>query len=304
MSLTREQLDTIVAKALPGERLRDSRALPRGRIRLELASGERLDLHTFASAELAAGAVAALRRLRSEIDLPLPALRASDSSGELAGVACLLADPLDGDPLAQALPRIQEQQLHEIGRRLGEIVYRVHRLACERYGSLLSAAASPDERAYVLARLEQGLATGAIAGPLAEELRTWFAERFHPIGGVAALVCGGLGLDTILVRPARESWAVSGLVGWEHALGWYPAWDHAMFLDAARDPRCFALRVGYGSAYDTHNARTHEQVREAALRPYRMLLALERAAQARVSGDSAELERNRRLLDALLRFEH
>src|SRR5262245_39346298 len=99
MPLTPDQLTTLVAKALPGERLQESQPLPGGRIRLTLAGGERLDLHTFASPEQAAVAVAALRRLRGEIDLPLPALRASDASGELAGVAYLLASALDGEPL-------------------------------------------------------------------------------------------------------------------------------------------------------------------------------------------------------------
>src|SRR5262245_15012714 len=117
MSLAREQLELIVLKALPGERLRDSQALPRGRIRLTLQGGERLDLHTFTSPDLAAAAVAALRRLRGEIDLPLPALRASDPSGELAGVACLLADPLEGEPLDAILARIPDPQLHALGQR-------------------------------------------------------------------------------------------------------------------------------------------------------------------------------------------
>ncbi|HEX5691131.1 MAG TPA: hypothetical protein VFX76_14050, partial [Roseiflexaceae bacterium] len=111
-------------------------------------------------------------------------------------------------------------------------------------------------------------------------------------------VCGGLRPDAILVRRSENRWSLSALLGWEQALGWSPAWDHTTFLDAAAGPRWFGLRVGYGNSYDETTTRAYEQVREHALRPYRMLLALQRLGE---SNDSAQRGRLRDLLKGLMR---
>jgi aminoglycoside phosphotransferase (APT) family kinase protein len=306
MPLTREQLEMIIAKALPGEKLREYRELSRNRVALSLASGEKLDLHLFADRTAATTAVTAIRRMRGEVDLPLPLLRASDASGELTGQPCMLTDALAGEPLEQCLLRMNDEQLNAIGRRLGEIAYRIHRLACEYYGTLGTTEAITTERNYGLARLNLGIqqaqALSIVDDQLADDLRVWFDERFLPIGTQAALTCGGLALDTILVRPGRESWSISGMLGWERSLGWAPAWDHTILLDTARSAACFALRVGYGNAYDELTPRTYEQVREGILRPYRILFALDRAIAAHLANETNERERNRRILGALVRL--
>ncbi len=306
MPLTREQLETIVATALPGEKLREYRELPRNRVALSLVSGEKLDLHMFADRDAATTAVTAIRRLRGEVDLPLPVLRASDATGDLTGQPCLLAEPLAGEPLDQCLPRMNDEHLNEIGRRLGEIAYRIHRLACETYGALGNTDVITTEREYGLARLNYGIqqaqAFGLLDEQQAAELLEWFDERFLPIGTQAALTCGGFALNTILVRQGRENWSISGILGWEQSLGWAPAWDHTIFLETARSAACFALRVGYGNTYDELTPRTYEQVREGILRPYRMLLALDRVIIAHRAGDVNERERNRRILGALVRL--
>lgn len=296
MTLTRPQLEQIVASALPGERLREHLPLARGRVRLTLVSGERLDLHTFGDHAQARAAVAALRRLRAEIDLPIPALRASDPSGELAGVPCLLADPLEGEPLVTVAAQISEEQMHAVGLRLGEVAYRTHRLACAAYGPLAEAGEA-DERAYAVGRLEAAIAANALTEEQAEILRSWFEQHFQPIGGGAALICGGLEPAALLVRGSREGWSLSGVLGWERAVGWVPAWEHTLFLDTVRDTRFFGLRVGYGKAYDDLTARTYEQVREGLLRPYRILLSLEQAPRA---PSAAARDRHLRLLEALV----
>ena len=49
MALTRQQLETILAHALPDERLRDWRALPDERYAIAQASGERLNVQVYPS---------------------------------------------------------------------------------------------------------------------------------------------------------------------------------------------------------------------------------------------------------------
>jgi aminoglycoside phosphotransferase (APT) family kinase protein len=304
MALTRQQLDAIVARAFPGERLAESRAAGEGRYALALPAGERLAVQMYGSESAANTAAEALRRLRGEIDLPIPQLRASDPQGETVGRPYLLLSELSGEPLEQALPQIGEEQLYNLGRKLGEALCRVHRLACERYGALSGddPIAADDERAYALARLERELEQCAELGALdrgaAAEVRAWFEKEFKPASRHAALVCGGLAPSAILVRRSEGRWWISALLGWEHALGWSPAWDHATFFDAAEGQRYFGLRVGYGNGYDETTSRAYEQVREHALRPYRALLALERL---RTSGDKAERNRRRELLKGLMR---
>ncbi|GAB4113092.1 MAG: aminoglycoside phosphotransferase family protein [Roseiflexaceae bacterium] len=305
-TLSTAQLEQIISAALPGERLREQRPLAHGRIAIGLVSGERLDLHTFATPQAATAAVAALRKLRGEIDLPLPLVRASDAQGERIGIPFLISDALAGEPLDQVVGRINDESLYKIGQRLGEISYRVHRLSCPGYGRLHEEEAATSETDYVQQRLDRDLprahAAGIIDSSMEEGIRAWFQAEFSSLSSGAALVIGQLHPRSILVRQGSDGWSLSGLLGWEHALGWVPAWDHVCLSDSAREQRYFSLRVGYAHTYDERTPRTHEQVREGILRPYRILWALEQAALSQQRADIEERERHRRVLSALIRL--
>ena len=300
MTLTIEQLSAILDRAMPGERLREARPLPNDRYALALADGTRLDVQAYASSEAADTAAEALRLLRGEVDLPIPQLQASDADGATVGTPYLLLSEMNGEPLEQVLAQLNEDQLYQIGRRVGEIMCRVHRLSCERYGPLAGGNADDDERGYVKNRLARDIRRCGELGVLdrqsGEQLTSWFEQRFNPTGRQPALVHGALGMHQVLVRQSKNGWQVSGLLGWDRALGWSPAWDHVTWLDATDDPRCFGLRVGYGNAYDNCTTRTYEQVREHALAPYRALLLLQRMRQAYESGDTDEYTRRRAVL--------
>jgi aminoglycoside phosphotransferase (APT) family kinase protein len=307
MSLTDEQLQLIVERALPATRLREASALADDRYQLVLVGGERLNVQTCASQAAALALATALRQLLAEVDLPIPQLRDSDPTGAVVGQPYVLFGELAGEPLEQALPRIGDEQLYALGRRLGEVLYRVHRLVCERYGALAGedASAADNERDYVLARLAQELADcdehELLDQQTRDELHDWFTSDFKPVSRQAALICAGLTPRTLLVRQREGRWALSGVLGWEQALGWSPAWDHVTFLDATDAPQFFSLRVGYGNGYDEHTGRAYEQVREHALAPYRLLLALRRLLLAHADGAIAECERRRGVVYALMR---
>jgi hypothetical protein len=307
MALTKQQLKIILDRALPDEALREWRALPDDRYALAIDGGERLNVQVYASAEQAATAAAALDLLRGEIDLPIPQLRANDAAGDTIGVPYLLLSDLAGEPLEQALPRIGDEQLYKLGRRLGETICRVHRLSCERYGQLSGELIdAKDERGFVLARLDRAVQRGGELGLLdrrtSAELAERFEQQFQPVGRQPALVYAGMNPRAILVHQAERGWWISGLTGWGDALGWSPAWDHVTLLDATEEPRYFGLRVGYGNGYDENTTRTYEQVREHALAPYRLLLMLDRMLLAYARGDIAEIDRRRGMLKGLLRM--
>jgi hypothetical protein len=301
MTLSAEQLHTLITTALPGEQIERISPLPGDRYAIALASGDRVDVQTYAGIGQAATAAAALRRLRGEIDLAVPMLRASDATGELVGVPYIVHSALEGEPLSEVLSSIPDGALYELGRALGQAVYRVHRLACERYGPLAqNGPGASTEREYVLLRIDERLGAARESGLLtdhqANELRIHFDQQFAPTSSHAALVIGSLTAERILVRSTSERWAIGGLTGWDQALGWSPLWDHIRLLESARAPEFFALRVGYGNGYDEQTSRTYEQVREAALRPYRELLALEQALAAQANGDRGEQRRNMQVL--------
>ena len=307
MSLTKQQLETILARALPGEKLGEWRALDDDRYVIAVAGGDRLNVQMYATPDQAATAAEALRLLRGEVDLPIPQLRASDTAGETIGAPYLLLSDMPGEPLEQALPRIGDEQLYKLGRRLGETLCRVHRLVCERYGQLSGEPIEAnDERGYVLARLDRAVGRCGDLGLLdrraGAELAEWFEKRFQPVGRQPALIHGGLSPRSILVQQASQGWRVSGLVGWGQSLGWSPAWEHVTLLDTTEDARYFSLRVGYGNGYDNNTTRTYEQVREHALAPYRILLLLDRMERAFDQGDIDEVDRRRGMLKGLIQF--
>jgi hypothetical protein len=306
MALSRQQVHTIIATALPGEQADDIRLLPGGRVAVQLAGGDAIDIQTYASQQAASTASAAMRRLRGEFDSALPALRASDVAGDIVGVPYVLHSALHGEPLPQLVERMSEQALYELGRSLGNLVYSIHRVACEQYGELGGQDGYATEREYVLRRVGERLDTARntrlLSDHQANELGILFDQQFVPAGNRAALVVGALTVDTILVRHDGGHWRLGGLTGWHGALGWSPAWDHISLLESARQAAFFSLRVGYGNGYDDQTARTYEQVREAALRPYRALLALEQALAAQAAGDRAEMRRNRSILIGLMQL--
>ncbi|MFO7166964.1 MAG: phosphotransferase [Chloroflexota bacterium] len=305
VELTREQLEAIAAHA--GERLKDARQHAGGRYTLEVPGGDRLSLLVYESPVGAETAHAALDMLSAEVDLPVPQVRASDTSGQLVGAPWLLTSELPGEPLSAVAARIAEGDLYKLGQRLGEAAYRIHRIACARYGALAGPdpAAADDERSYALARVASALEATRRSGQLsagdAEVVSRWFDEGFHPPGAQAALVCAGLEPDTVLVRRSGNTWAISGLTRWDRAQGWSPPWDHTLLFEAFAGSRYFGLRVGYGNAYDLATQRAYEQVREAALRPYRALLCLEQLA-ALPPGDRGAA-RWRALLNGLITFK-
>jgi aminoglycoside phosphotransferase (APT) family kinase protein len=306
MKLTKQQLETIIDRALPGDALREWRALPDDRYVLAVAGGDRLNVQMYDSTDQAATAAEALGLLRGEVDLPIPQLRANDAAGDTVGVPYLLLSEVLGEPLEQALPRISDEQLYKLGRRLGETLCRVHRLICERYGQLSGEQTGPtDERSYVLEGLERSVRRCAELGLLdrrtGAELIEWFEQQFQPVGRQPALVYGAMSPRTILVQQAERGWSLSGLTGWGQALGWSPAWDHVTLLDATEEPRYFSLRVGYGNGYDDNTTRTYEQVREHALAPYRILLILDRMQRAHAHSDIVEIDRRRGMLKGLMR---
>lgn len=266
---------------------------------------------------------AALRKLASEIDLPVPELLGSNHDGSVAGQPWLLRSYLAGTPLPDVIATLDEGARYALGRRLGEIMARVHTLACERYGVLVGKdpyATTRDDLAYTslraeaaIARVDQLVALPQPGAPntdpepllptqLVADLRAWFAQQYDATGRKAALVHGDLRPEHILVRQARQTanarFQISGVLSWKHALGWAPGWDHVCLLETASDSAYFGLRVGYGESYDEVTQRMAEQVREYALLPYRLILELEALAAAE---EWAVQGRHVRVLAALLR---
>jgi hypothetical protein len=197
VELSRDQLTALAAKA--GEQLKEYRAHPGGRYTLGLVGGERLSALVFDTSLAAHTASAALAMLRAELDLPIPQLRLADAEGAAAGAPALLVSELPGEPLAAVVGRIPDQQLYALGRRVGDVAYRVHRVACARYGALAGEdpLAADDERGYGMARAEAALAGAEASGVLTPEdvdaarARRWCAAGSRLTACWCARAAGG-----------------------------------------------------------------------------------------------------------------
>lgn len=294
------QLGRIVAHAMPGSRLLGAEPAGERTLLLELREGRRAVLRLGGPADPGAGdplraELAALTALRAEIDLPVPALLAHDLAGE-AGAPYLLTSYLEGMSLLEAVGAMSEDQRYEVGRALGALAARAHGYTAAAYGALdpeRPPAVRPEprgdgeqpppdndeDRRYLLARLDAAVAAAAAAGELdgdgAEQIRAWARENAAPTGRPPALVHGDLRPERVIVRRRERRWGLGGVTGWGFAQAWRPAWDHVAALEQFPGPDYFSLRVGYGNAYDETTERRYDQLRDFALRPFRIVLFLE-----------------------------
>lgn len=289
-----------------GVRIREAVSIGGDRWSLELADGQRGIVQRFATAAAVATAEVALERLRSEIDLPVPQIRRLEVADSISDGGWALFLGVGGSPLARKAPQIADEPLYQIGTRLGWVIYRIHRVMGDRYGALIGddPCAADEEQQYIRARLERDLVEAIALGMLSREeamdVRAAF-QRLIPPGRQAALLNGGLSPETLLVSQRDGRWSLTGVLGWEHAISWCPAWEHVTFLEACEGQRYFSLRVGYGNGYDSETQRAYEQVREPALRPYRALLALQRVVEHARRGAHDESRRYTTLLLRLVR---
>jgi hypothetical protein len=301
MQITSPQLKTFFEQTWPEHQLTSLNELSTTHWRAVLTTGERLSLLCFATPTAAATAAAALTALRSELDLPVPQLAGAVPT-DLADMPCLLVSELSGEPLASLAGKLNEQQLYALGRRLGEIAYRIHRVARPAFGGLTTEQPSfADETALVQAEINNACAAiPQLPADLTDELQAWAASDFTPIATQAALVHGNLSPTTVLVRLASSGPRISMLSGWEAARAWVPGWEHSRLLDAFAGQAWFSLRVGYGNAYDEATVRTYEQVRDLAYAPYRLIATLHSLRDATSHGQSKRASQFLRLVRLLL----
>ncbi|MBU6335318.1 MAG: phosphotransferase [Chloroflexi bacterium] len=291
--LSAAQLTRLVGHVVPDGRIGGVDVLGGSLTRVRLTDGSGLLVQLASQPAAVARASAALTLLRGEIDLPLPTLRDHDADGTRIGVPYLVFDDLAGELLARVAPQIAGEPGYALGRRLGTVLHRVHRLASPGYGPLDAALVDSDARRYGLARADAALAALRAARVLTEResaaVARWFAASYQPGGRQAALLCGAVAPDALLVRRRDAGWSLVALLDWSAAQGWSPAWEHTRLLEAFGDSAYFDLRVGYGSAYDEATRRSYEQVREHALQPYRIIATLEALADARDAATTMRL---------------
>ncbi|MCS6940845.1 MAG: hypothetical protein NZM94_16330, partial [Roseiflexus sp.] len=94
MELRREPIEAAL-----GMRIREAVSLGDDRWMLALADGERVIVQRYASADALATAEAALGRLRSEVDLPLPQIRRLEIPDATSENHWALFTGISGDPL-------------------------------------------------------------------------------------------------------------------------------------------------------------------------------------------------------------
>jgi hypothetical protein len=116
-------------EAALGARIRELVSMGGDRWMLALADGQRSVVQRFSSADALTTAEVALSRCaaksicrsRRSVARTLPISRQRRPWALFIGI--------NGEPLAQKLPQIPDESLYQIGMRLGQVVYRIHRIA-------------------------------------------------------------------------------------------------------------------------------------------------------------------------------
>jgi hypothetical protein len=280
MQLSSAQLAAAIRAAGLGDRLTAVTWLSARRYRAQLDGRPVVLTFTVAAdrRSAAAGAVEhqALLRLRELDDERIPALI---GVAALAGGshAVQVTAQVRGRPYREPAAHLDERTRRRIGAELAELLVRVHALRGPVDGPLDGVEGRP-QADY---RLERAAAAAA-DWPAAERRQLIDVLRAAQPATAAVLVHGGLTPDRLLIEPSGGRWRLSGLVGWQSAQYWQPAWDHVCLQQHWAAAEDFGLRVGYGAAYDGLVNRPADQVREAALWPYRLIAWLEAGHDAAV----------------------
>ncbi len=252
---------------------------------LTMRDGRQVAVWSYRQQTSARTCVAALDRLNG--DSAVPALWGADVTGQLCGTPIVLADMPRGQSLAHIAPLLSSDQCYALGQQIGQIVARWHTLTCAGFGALYDASqsliTSRDQRiAHAIATLvDAQLASAAELHALIPTINA----LYHIPTTTAVLVCGDIAPDTVWVERQGARWHVTSITSWSSAHAGLASGEHVRLHHHFDGEQWFALRVGYGEAYDEQTPKADMQLREHALRGERVIYTLQLAAAAARRGD-------------------
>lgn len=252
---------------------------------ITLRDGRQVAVWSYRQQTSARTCVAALDRLNG--DSAVPGLWGADVNGQLCGTPLVLADMPRGQVLTDVAPLLTSDQRYALGQHIGQLVARWHGVTFAGFGALYDATQPlitiRDQR------IAQAIATLAEAqiAPLAElqALVPTIDALYHIPSTNAVLVCGDIAPDTVWVERQGARWHVTSITSWSSAHAGLASAEHVRLHHHFDGEQWFALRVGYGEAYDEHTPKAGMQLREHALRGERVIYTLQRAAAAARRGD-------------------
>jgi hypothetical protein len=251
-----------------------------------MRDGRQLAVWVYRQQTSARTCVAALNRLNG--DSAVPALWGADVAGQLCGTAFVLADAPRGQLLAHVDALMSHDQRYAVGQQLGQIVARWQLQTYAGFGTLNDAT---HPMATVLQqRIDTAISTlrearTASADTLTALIPTLVA-LYHTTSTQAVLVCGDIAPETVWVERHGARWQVTHVTSWSSAHAGLARAEHVRLQHHFDGEQWFALRVGYGEAYDEQTPNAGMQMREHALHGERVVYTLQLAAAAARRSDS------------------
>jgi aminoglycoside phosphotransferase (APT) family kinase protein len=196
--------------------------------------------------------------LLRNISAPVPRILSADDKGSLIDFSFVLMTRLDGTPLRELEPNLNEAQLFSIYAEMGARLHEIHRIEIETFGYIGTDGVwkcHATNRAYMSFQFDKKLSEFHERGGdvvLGKKLETAISTREDMLGGcTAACLCHfDFHSGNILAASKDGVLGISGILDFESAIAGDPVMDiaKALYYFTPKDePKRAGLLAGYGA---------------------------------------------------------
>lgn len=172
-----------------------------------------------------------LRVVMPETGVPTFRVIHFDTAQTIIDSSYAVLNLLPGEPLENALPRMDELDLEATGYEMGRYLAKLHTIPLQKYGEFMGRdpLTSNNEKTYTLARLMEWLELceqhRLLDSSIITELQSLASQTLVLDRSPACFVHGNYHQRNIKVQEGVAGFHVTGVFNFEDAQGWSPEWD-------------------------------------------------------------------------------